>query len=314
MPIEGEGPTEEHIDPRGQCTVGARACSPLSQAFLCLSAAIHAMPAAVILLPHRHSHRSSRQRRSQPTRHGAASSIVFLLVVGASCRTTPAPSHSTDLAAAGRGPLYAQLKDAGAPQVAAESSESRGTEASDASVAPDAGHEAPLDADTKAGAVEEALIDSSGQVLPQTTDRPNALAPAFVSRMRILFDAIREDNPSNANSTFFPLMAYRQVKAVARPERDWQYRLVRAFESDIHEYHKKLGRDAAQASLLDVHVHEERARWMKPGTEGNKLGYWRVLRSEMSVRDARGRTLELEITSLISWRGEWYVVHLNGFD
>ena len=29
---------------------------------------------------------------------------------------------------------------------------------------------------------------------------------------------------------------------------------------------------------------------------------------------ADGKRLELELTSMISWRGEWYVVHLNGFE
>jgi hypothetical protein len=52
---------------------------------------------------------------------------------------------------------------------------------------------------------------------------------------------------------------------------------------------------------------------MKPGSEGNKLGYWRVLRAELRCREAQGRERILEVTSLISWRGEWYAVHLHGF-
>jgi hypothetical protein len=53
---------------------------------------------------------------------------------------------------------------------------------------------------------------------------------------------------------------------------------------------------------------------MKPGSEGNKIGYWRVLRSKLRYADAEGNQQSLEITSLISWRGEWYVVHVNGFE
>ena len=52
---------------------------------------------------------------------------------------------------------------------------------------------------------------------------------------------------------------------------------------------------------------------MKPGSEGNKLGYYRVLRSALVYSDAQGRERELSVTSMISWRGEWYVVHLAGF-
>jgi hypothetical protein len=52
---------------------------------------------------------------------------------------------------------------------------------------------------------------------------------------------------------------------------------------------------------------------MKPGSEGNKLGYWRVTRSKIRYANAAGEEKTLELTSLISWRGEWFVVHLHGF-
>jgi len=57
-------------------------------------------------------------------------------------------------------------------------------------------------------------------------------------------------------------------------------------------------------------VPERRARWVEPGEEWNRLGYWRVYGSELRV-EAGGRTHTIAIRSLISWRGEWYVVHLN---
>ena len=53
---------------------------------------------------------------------------------------------------------------------------------------------------------------------------------------------------------------------------------------------------------------------MKPGREGNKVGYYRVLRSKLRFTLASGKEKSFELTSLISWRGEWYVVHLNNFD
>jgi hypothetical protein len=53
---------------------------------------------------------------------------------------------------------------------------------------------------------------------------------------------------------------------------------------------------------------------MKPGKEGNRVGYFRVLRSKLRIGLPEGRERTLELTSLISWRGEWYVVHLSGFD
>ena len=52
---------------------------------------------------------------------------------------------------------------------------------------------------------------------------------------------------------------------------------------------------------------------MKPNSEGNRIGYYRVLRSRLKVNKPDGSEVALEITSMISWRGEWYVVHLHGF-
>jgi hypothetical protein len=128
-----------------------------------------------------------------------------------------------------------------------------------------------------------------------------------------LFRAIIEDNAELALPFFFPLVAYEQVKAIAKPARDWETRLVRLFKRDIHTYHQRLGRDRDQCKFLRIEVTEPAVNWMKPGTEGNHIGYYRVLRSVLYYQDAQGRERQLGITSFISWRGEWYVVHLNGF-
>jgi hypothetical protein len=53
---------------------------------------------------------------------------------------------------------------------------------------------------------------------------------------------------------------------------------------------------------------------MKPGSEYNKIGYHRVLHSALELRDAKGRQRSFPVLSFISWRGEWYVVHLKKFD
>jgi hypothetical protein len=129
-----------------------------------------------------------------------------------------------------------------------------------------------------------------------------------------LAEAIRSGDPQKAHASFFPLVAYAQVKDVAKPERDYRYRLLSNFDRDVREYRKALGRDAEHAELLGVDVPEARVEWMKPGKEGNRLGYFRVLRSRLRFRLQDGKERSLELTSLISWRGEWYVVHLHGFE
>ncbi|HEY4156478.1 MAG TPA: hypothetical protein VGM29_00215 [Polyangiaceae bacterium] len=163
-------------------------------------------------------------------------------------------------------------------------------------------------------AADPPLLDDQGQPLPQTDERPSIHTPRFERRMRALADAIQSGEAQGARASFFPLVAYQAVKDVAKPERDYRFRLLAHFERDVKEYRKELGRDAAGATFLGVDVPEAAAKWMAPGSEGNRLGYFRVLRSTLRFKLVDGSQRRLELTSLISWRGEWYVVHLHGFE
>ena len=93
-------------------------------------------------------------------------------------------------------------------------------------------------------------------------------------------NAIISGDAEPAYASFFPLVAYQQVKDVAKPERDYKFRLLANFKRDVLEYHHALGEAAAQAKLEGITVSEKDAKWMEPGSEGNRLGYFRVLRSQ----------------------------------
>jgi len=147
--------------------------------------------------------------------------------------------------------------------------------------------------------------------LPQTRDRPSDESDALRARAEALFEAIQNDDPDRAMSAFFPLHAYEQVKAIPSPASDWKHRLVANFKRDIHAAHAQLGRKSTEARFVALDVGPG-ARWVEPGEEGNKLGYFRVYGSKLRYT-LEGRERTLPITSLISWRGEWYVVHLAGF-
>lgn len=147
--------------------------------------------------------------------------------------------------------------------------------------------------------------------LPQTHDRPSDDSDALRARAQALFEAVQNDDPERAMTAFFPLHAYEQVKAIPSPASDWRHRLVASFKRDIHAAHLQLGRNSTEARFVALDVGAG-ARWVEPGEEGNKLGYFRVYGSKLRYSiDGRERTIA--ITSLISWRGEWYVVHLAGF-
>ncbi len=162
----------------------------------------------------------------------------------------------------------------------------------------------------EAAAAEPAREDAGA--LPQTHDRPKPEGPRFEAGARALFDAIVSDDPARAEDFFFPAAAYAQVKAIASPYADHKRRLVANFERDVHAAHAKLGRSATRATFKALDVPTDRARWVEPGEEGNKLGYFRVYGSKLRY-EVDAKPLSLDVTSLISWRGEWYVVHLSGF-
>ena len=136
----------------------------------------------------------------------------------------------------------------------------------------------------------------------------------FRHRLELLWRAIVADDPEIARPFFFPKEAYLKVKAIKDPGRDWERRLWKLFVRDIHEYHEKLGPDPSAASFVRLDFPEGKTHWMKKHKEGNAIGYYRVKRPYLVFTDAEGKERKLEITVMISWRGEWYVVHLHGFE
>ena len=224
-------------------------------------------------------------------------------------RSKPTGSASEGLASARPlGSAPARLVDAGS------SERSSLPTSADSSIIP-AG-DAPAPVAPVAPVAPIALIDAQGKPLPQTDQRPSTSTEAFRQRIEAVAEAIISGNAEPALSSFFPLVAYAQVKDVAKPERDYKFRLLANFKRDVLEYHHALGAqpgEAAQAKFSGITSSEKNAKWMAPGSEGNRLGYFRVLRSRLHFTLPAGRSRDFELTSLISWRGEWYVVHLHGF-
>jgi hypothetical protein len=167
-----------------------------------------------------------------------------------------------------------------------------------------------LDASADAEPADAPEVDPG--TLPQTRDRPRTSNPGFEARAHALWDAIVADDPDRAMPAFFPVGAYKLVKAIASPEVDYKRRLVASFARDIHQLHERLGRHASDATFTELEVPSERARWVEPNEEYNKIGYWRVYGTKLRY-GIGSSTASFDVSSLISWRGEWYVVHLSGF-
>jgi hypothetical protein len=128
-----------------------------------------------------------------------------------------------------------------------------------------------------------------------------------------LWRAVVDGNPAEATPFFFPLGAYVQVKGISDPVHDYQTRLIVNFDQDVLTLHASLGgsggASAGSATFAGVTVPNA-AQWILPGVEYNKGSYWRVYGTRISYTIG-GRTGSFQITSMISWRGEWYLVHLG---
>ena len=215
------------------------------------------------------------------------------------CSTNPPPTPpGVDASVAPLPAPHAATTDdaaAPAPVASASASESAG----------------PSDAAAPAVAVNAPDAGDPG-TLPQTKDKPAATSPALDQRAAALWDAIAHDDPDRGMPFFFPVSAYKQVKDVGNPAGDWRLRLVAAYKRDIHGLAKRLGSNADRAKLVRLDVQDDRAKWVEPNEEYNKIGYYRVFGTKI-VYEIDGKERSMEISSLISWRGEWYVVHLTGF-
>jgi hypothetical protein len=145
--------------------------------------------------------------------------------------------------------------------------------------------------------------------LPQTRTLPSQDDPAFQARVEALWQAIVDGNPAEGAPAFFPLQAYIQVKAISDPVHDYQTRLIANYDQDIESLHASVVAAGGPPSFVSVQVPPA-AQWILPGVEYNKGSYWRVYGTTVAYT-AGGQRHAFEIHSLISWRGEWYVVHLG---
>jgi hypothetical protein len=249
--------------------------------------------------------------------HGRALALTALacaVLAGAACAGCERKEPPAPLSAAGTSSTAAVVSAtaSGASASAGPSAGSNGSNGGSGAGGA-AGDDAGADASSASddAAVPE-LLAPDGGTLPQTQDMPSIESATYKVRLAHLWRAIVEDKPELADDAFFPLVAYGQVKAVAKPEVDYERRLVAAFHRDLHAYHRKLGPKPEEAKFVELAVPTAKAHWVKPGEEYNKLGYNRVFNSKLRFQRADGKEGSLLVLSMISWRGEWYVVHVAG--
>ncbi len=143
--------------------------------------------------------------------------------------------------------------------------------------------------------------------LGQTQAFPSTKTVAFRNAMYDLWLAVTTGKPRFALPAFFPEAAYEKVKAIAYPESDWQYRLWYDFTLDLAAVHHQVGQNA---KFVRVIVPNEYAAWVYPGNCYNSIGYWHMPGARVLYRED-GQERSFGIASMISWRGDWYVIHFG---
>ena len=108
---------------------------------------------------------------------------------------------------------------------------------------------------------------------------------------------------------WFPKKPFRALKAVENPDKYWD-QLYRAYRRDIQELHaRRKNWDNVEFSSFEL---GSSPKWVPPGKEANHIGYYRSLHSKLHYR-VEGRDRVVDVHTIITCNGRWYVTHLNDF-
>jgi len=220
-----------------------------------------------------------RWSRSAPL---AAAVMAAVVLAGCGAGSSPQPSSATQASAAATGRQPTGW--ASSPRASA----------------------VPAPAPRPTGPVALPVAPGAG-ALPQTRALPSTNSAVFHDAMQDLWLAVTTGNARLALPAFFPRAAYQKLKAIYDPGADWDDRLWYDFTLDVGAAHRAVDPDA---QLVRVIVASDDAAWVYPGVCANSIGYWHVDGARVVYRQ-HGQERSFGIASLISWRGEWYVVHFG---
>lgn len=179
----------------------------------------------------------------------------------------------------------------------------------------DAGADAATEASASADASTDAAADAAAAAAveaPYVKDNkvlPPLESEELTARARGLFEAIVNDDPAKGEPFWFPKEPFIPLKDVKGPDRYWD-NLHRTFERDVHALHKK--RKSWEGATFESFTVGSTPKWVPPGDEANKIGYYRSFRGKLRYR-IEGQLSTIEVHTIISWQGKWYITHLSKF-
>jgi hypothetical protein len=224
--------------------------------------------------------------------------VVAALVVASATACSNKPSEAPL-------PTSARLAlPTGAPPEASTASRT----ASDLLSAPppaNAGVLEPLNAGSDASANAD---DAAAASIDWTNAAKYTLASdELTERARALFDAIVTLDPARAEGFWFPREPFIPLKDVKNPGRYWDT-LHKAYLDDVRALHRK--RKSWDGATFERFTVGSTPKWVKPGDEVNKIGYYRSFHGTIHYRIG-DEPAKLDVHTLITWQGRWYVTHLR---
>jgi hypothetical protein len=147
---------------------------------------------------------------------------------------------------------------------------------------------------------------------PEAGIPDDALPPSesddLTTRARHLLEAIAKDDPSLATDIVFPRDAYLVAKDAPDPGKQWDTKVMGAFQKQVHLLHKRMsGIDHAQFASFEIGPAIAQA---VPKRRDLRMTLWRVRHSRLNFA-IDGKAARFDLGDLTSWRGAWYVMQLR---
>jgi hypothetical protein len=136
---------------------------------------------------------------------------------------------------------------------------------------------------------------------------PSTDAADLDRRASALFQAVAKDDPALAEPFWFPKEPFLILKDPPDPGGYWD-KLHGNYADDVHALHAT--RPSWEGATFDHFEIGSPPRWMNPGEEHNRIGYYRSFGSTIHFR-AGDKMDSFVVDVIITWRGRWYVTHLR---
>lgn len=165
---------------------------------------------------------------------------------------------------------------------------------------------------TSAVPVHDASTDASDAIAPDASTPVDALPPSesddLTTRARHFLEAVAKDDPTLAMDFLFPRDAYLLAKDTNDPGKQWDNKVMAAFQKQIHLLYKRTKSvDHAQFSGFEI---GQPIAQVVPKRHDLRLTLWRVRHSRLSFT-IDGKAAHFDLGELMSWKGAWYLTQVR---